>query len=440
MKDIVLALFTLGVLALGTAAPFIATLGYLWASLLKPQTLAYGFFKSVPIAMVFALVTVVAYFVVDRRSPPKFTMLHLLMGLFAIWVTLTSFLALHPEAAWWKWDWAFKEIAFACFIPFVIRSRIHMEALLYVLTVGTVPLVVSAGLKVLVGGGGYGEVPVPGQANVGLAESSTLAMFAAMTIVMVLHLRKYTLIMPRNWIATVAAGGYIALCLLAATGGYARTGLLALGCMAFGLWWFSRYKVSLALLFVVVAGVVLSLMSDQWFARMETILQPTQDASASTRLYVWGWTLDFVRSHPFGGGFGAYLSNVGFIPGEDKARAFHSIYFEVLGEHGYVGLALFSSILLTAMKMSFGLYIRNKNNTELLWLSNLAKTVLICLAIFATGGSFIGVAFQPFLYLLSAMVIVMRSYEGKYSLSTGMPRHPTTASARFNENALQHGE
>ena len=365
MKDLFFFLFVLGVVALGVAAPFVMTLGYMWASLLKPQLLAFGFFKSLPIAMMFALLAAFTYVLIDRRSPPKFTAVHMLLFVFAGWITLTTFNAQFPSSAWWKWDWAFKEIAFACFIPFVIRTRVQIESVLYVMTVGTVPLVVSAGLKAAVGGGGYGAISVGAQSNAGLTESSTLAMYATMMIVMVLYLRKHTLIMPRNWIATLGVAGYIATCLLAIIGGYSRTGLIAIAVLAAAFWWYSRYKISLAILFVALAGIGTLFVSDEWVTRMQTILEPTADSSASTRLNVWAWTWEYVKSHPFGGGFVAYIANVGSIPGQDGPRAFHSIYFEVLGEHGYVGLGIYLAILLTTAKMSWGLYRRNLRNPEI---------------------------------------------------------------------------
>jgi len=414
MKDITLALFCLGLLALGTAAPFVMGLGYLWVSLVKPQTLAYGFFQSVPIAMVFAVASLLSYLLVDRRSPPKLTALHMLLVFFAVWITLTTFNAIHQGPAWWKWDWAFKEIAFACFLPFVIRSRIHIEAMLYVLTVGTVPLVAAAGLKALVGGGGYGEISVGGTAESLLGENSTRAMYSVMMIAIVLYLRRHTVIMPRNWISNAAVFAYVMLCLLAAVGGYSRTGLVAVVVLGGMLWWFSHYKISLAALMVVIVAVGFAAMSDEWFARMDTIMNPEEDSSALSRLDVWAWTWEFVKSHPNGGGFVSYLSNFGAIPGEERARAFHSIYFEVLGEHGYVGLAVFLGILLSVLKMSYGIYRRNKNRPDLLWLSDLSKAVLICGIVYVTGGTFIGIAFQPYIYILAVITIALRSYELRY--------------------------
>ena len=70
---------------------------------------------------------------------------------------------------------------------------------------------------------------------------------------------------------------------------------------------------------------------------------------------VWEWTLDYVKANPLGGGFDSYRANsftyempvrtgtgnttaVEYVEVTDKARAFHSAYFELLGEQGYVCL------------------------------------------------------------------------------------------------------
>src|SRR3546814_17679041 len=76
--------------------------------------------------------------------------------------------------------------------------------------------------------------------------------------------------------------------------------------------------------------------------------------SASTRLAVWKWTLDYVKDHPGGGGFDNYLQNkFTYVMQErvidaagsrmekrmitDHGRAYHTAYFELLGELGYFG-------------------------------------------------------------------------------------------------------
>ena len=91
--------------------------------------------------------------------------------------------------------------------------------------------------------------------------------------------------------------------------------------------------------------------------RMSTIENHQADQSASTRIAVWKWTWDYVQDHPFGGGFDAYRGNkiryqtkaaetsvssteVQATYVEDASRAYHSSYFEMLGEQGFPGIAL----------------------------------------------------------------------------------------------------
>ena len=82
---------------------------------------------------------------------------------------------------------------------------------------------------------------------------------------------------------------------------------------------------------------------------MATIGAHDQNQSASTRVAVWQWTIDYATENPFGGGFDAYRGNtftyrlpvvaqqgnttaVEYKQVEDKARAYHSAIFEMLGE------------------------------------------------------------------------------------------------------------
>ena len=57
------------------------------------------------------------------------------------------------------------------------------------------------------------------------------------------------------------------------------------------------------------ALVAIPFLPDSYTARMSTIENHEGDESASTRVEVWRWTLEYVQDHPFGGGFDAYRSN-----------------------------------------------------------------------------------------------------------------------------------
>ena len=158
--------------------------------------------------------------------------------------------------------------------------------------------------------------------------------------------------------------------------------------------------------------------------RMSTIKTYEEDSSASTRLAVWGWTLDFVKDNPFGGGFGAHrLNRVEIVTQartgdennvststnvvEDKARAFHSAYFEVLGEHGYPGFALFMALLIVGLVQLGRLRRRYRDSETDQWISDLARALRHTLIIYMVGSLFIGVAFQSMLYFVLAFTAAL---------------------------------
>ena len=99
---------------------------------------------------------------------------------------------------------------------------------------------------------------------------------------------------------------------------------------------------------VAVLAAVLFHPGSDWADRMSTITQYNTEGSSLGRILVWEWTLHFVQSHPFGGGFNAYVVDTITFPALDDVgapivihgKAFHSMYFEALGEHGWPGLGL----------------------------------------------------------------------------------------------------
>ena len=84
-----------------------------------------------------------------------------------------------------------------------------------------------------------------------------------------------------------------------------------------------------------------------------------------------------------------------------------SIYFEILGEHGYVGLALFLGILgLTWLKC--GSIIRfAKRNPDLIWARDLASMVQVSIVGYMSAGAFLGLAYFDYIYHLVAVVVVV---------------------------------
>lgn len=410
----------------GFLAPFASALGFVWVDIVRPQHLAYSIINDQPLSFIAAIVTLVLFFVKDRKAPPRFNAILLLIVLFTIWVTLTTWTSDFPDRAWGKWDWASKVLIFAVLIPYLFRSRVQIEAFLLVLVFSASTILFSAGVKTVLGGGGYGTLAVMGTGNTGLSESSTLAVVCVMLIPLVMFLMRYTIIFPRNLLTRALFLGIIAMSLAAVVGSTARTGIIAVAVMCLlsmlqskkKMWWIA----GLAIVAVVILNLDLS--ETRWGNRMSTIETYNADSSAMGRIKVWEWTIGYVGDHPLGGGFDAYLHNrilgvtsdgvTQYLPeGQIGGKAFHSIYFEVLGEQGIVGFAMYFLMVGLALLRLIKLKRTWRNDPGMEWIAGLANAMLTSVVVILAGGSFVGIAYQPYLFYMISLTVAVDQYAAR---------------------------
>lgn len=417
LRSIFMLLVYLSFLGLSTQAPFIATLGYVWVDIFQPQLVAYIILNQIPVALIMGAAAVSTYVVFDRRSPPPVTAEAMLQIGLAVWVTLTTVFALAPDAAWDKWNWAFKTIAFAIFIPYTIRSRVQIEAFVQIYVLAMAANFIPFGAKVLLSGGGYGRNLGLQIGNSGLSEGGLLSTACLMAVPLAIHLGSHSRLLPRWKIVPLAYWGLAGLAIATAIGTYERSALLGLAVLGLYMWLRSRRKLLHGAVFACVALVIAFSAGASYSNRMSTIETYHSDTSAYVRLLVWRWTLDFVESHPFGGGFSVYVINHIEVPatGAEPAhaefgRAFHSSYFEVLGEHGYPGIIMFLALGgLTFLRMQ-RLSRRVRNDPEFAWIGSLASAIESGLAVFFSSGAFVGIAFQPMFWYFISMGICAYGY------------------------------
>ena len=402
----------LSLVVLGCAAPFVMGLAYMWVDLFRPHDVYPALAQLLPFSLTTALLTISAYLVLDRRDPPRLGLLTALLVVWAGWITLTTTWALFPTSAWWKWDWAFKTILFTTLLPFLFRSRIQMEAALLVILCCIASNVLPFAIKSAISGGGYGRaLGLMDNNGVWGGEGSTLGTYAFVCLPLVAYLQRHSLLAPaRSWMRWVYLAAP-AIAVIGAFGTFARAALVACFVWAALAWWQSRRKLMVGIMMAVAAVAVVPLMGDAWLARISTALEPRQEQSANTRLLVWAWTIDLANSHPAGAGFVAYLGNRLVTRDEngqeivEEGRAFHSIYFEVLGEHGWIGLAIFLAIFAVFFLDMQRIRRQVRARPDLEWLGDLARALSHCVLIFMAGSAFIGIAFQPLHYYLFALAV-----------------------------------
>ncbi|WP_043836870.1 putative O-glycosylation ligase, exosortase A system-associated [Muricoccus aerilatus] len=412
LRSVYLTLIYIAFVTLGVAAPFVFSLGYVWVDTFTPQNVAYSILPSIPVSLIMALLAIGGYVMMDRRDPPGISLILVLTVLFAGWVTFTTaVLAVSPWSAWTKWNWAVKTILFSAFIPYVFRSRVQIEAFLQIYLFSLAIHVLPTGLKTIINGGGYGMALGVVSGNSGFAEGSTLAAVALMLLPIVLYLRNHTIIVPKHPITNLMYIGLAVATITCAVGTYARTGLIGMLVVGTGLWLRTRHKVTYGLMGAVAGAALVFFTSSAWNERISTINTYQTEGSALGRILVWKWTLDFVAHNPLGGGFNSFEVNEIRFPAADggleddvfRGKAFHSIYFEVLGEHGWPGLALFGALIVTAFLSLQRTSRWAKKTPGMEWLRELAYALQVSLITLLACGSFIGVAFQPMLYYMFAL-------------------------------------
>jgi O-antigen ligase len=95
----------------------------------------------------------------------------------------------------------------------------------------------------------------------------------------------------------------------------------------------------------------------------------------------------------------------------DRARAYHSAYFEMLGEQGWPGLILWLAISLTGIvRMEVIRRRYRKAPEDGAWIAPLAGALQAGQILYMLGACFIAIAFQPFMFMMIGAQIGLDTY------------------------------
>lgn len=420
VRDIALLLILIGSVPVILWRPWIGVLMWYWVGLMNPHRLTWDFMHGFPAAMLVGGVTLVALiFVRDRELPPltKETVLVLLM---AAWFTLTSAFAWVPAEAWAYWQQAMKMLGFTLVTTMLIHGRQRSEWLMIVIAGSLAFYGVKGGLFVLTTGGSN-RVLGPAQSFIGGNTSLGLAMLMTMPVILVLARQaregRLACLGRGRWTVVAGWGGYAAFWLagLATVFTYSRGALLGLAAIAPFVFLKMRYKSVLLVLAFVVASSMMVLVPDKLVERAETIQNYEEDWSAMQRIQAWGVNWNIAAEHPLGAGFRfeyagdeRWLSYANFM-GEwnNQARVAHSNYFQMLGQHGFVGLALYLGLLFGVLLRLFRLGWKARSREETRWISEYAWALFVGIIAYAVAGAFLNLAFFTLFYAFVAAAMVL---------------------------------
>ncbi len=371
--------------------PFVGVLLWIWISTMNPHRLSYGYMFDAPVAMAIALCILVGMLRnPEKRNPfvaPPVTWFAVLIG----WMCLTTLLAIHPNSSLNMLEKMLKINLMIFVTLMLVRSKREIIAVAWVLALSVAFYGIKGGAFTLLTGGAY---RVWGPNGTYIQENNALAVALIITVPLLRFLQTQLEKRWQRWAMT----GAMLLCAASILGSHSRGALLSICAMLAVLWWRGKNKLPTALILVLAGGFALSMMPEHWWQRMETIQTYEEDRSAMGRLNAWEMAYNIAKDRIFGGGFSIWRPDVfaKYAPDPTFVVSAHSIYFHMLGEHGFIGLTIYLCLWVSTWMSAGWLRKQGKAEPQLDWCLQLGSMIQVSLVGFAIGGAFLSLAYYDF--------------------------------------------
>ena len=404
MRDIILTLIVFASLPFIFKRPFYGAVLWIWISVMNPHTQSWGFAQNMPFAAIIAGTTVLAMMTKPKEVHFPKTGLTWMLLAFTAWIGVTCVFAIGPQDPWPLMTKILKIMGMTLVVSMLVRTRKEIEMLVWVVVISLGYYGVKGGIFTIRSGGAYRVWGPSGTFIEGNNE-------VALALIMVVPLMLFLIPLIANRWGKRAMWLSAGLCALASLGSYSRGAALALAAMLAFLWLKSHEKVKLGALLVLLAPLALVFMPDQWHNRIDTINNYEQDGSAMGRINAWRMAINLAADHPFtGGGLQIYNAEIFsmYAPIPDDIHAAHSIYFQVLGEHGYVGLLLYLGMYLVVWRNGSWVINNAGKLPDMEWATRLVRMLQVSLIGFMVGGAFLSLAYFDVPYYIMVIMVATR--------------------------------
>lgn len=387
--------------------PWVGVLLWSWLGYMNPHRLAWGFAYDFPFAMIVGVITIVSFMASKEKKEMIWTRETIVLLIFIAWMLITTFFAFYPELAWPQWNkvWKIQLMIFLTALIITDRNKLHWLVWVIALSFGFYG--VKGGIFTIANGGAY-RVQGPTGTFIGGNNEMALALVMTIPLIRYLHLQE-----TRKWIKTGLAGAMV-LTGVAAIGSQSRGGLVAMVAMGAFLWLKSRNKIITGIYMAFVVGILASVMPQEWYDRMNTINTYQEDQSAQGRINAWHTAFNVAKDRITGGGYELWRPQVfrQYAPDPYNVRDVHSIYFEIMGEQGFIGFGLFMLLGVLAWLRARQVIRQCKHDMDKKWAADLAAMIQVSLVGYAAGGAFLGLGYFDLPYHLMIILVLVAKFSG----------------------------
>jgi len=411
MRDYVLTLIIVCIVPVCLMRPWLGFIAWFWLGLMNPHRLTWGFAYSMPFAMWIGGATLLGMVFAKDRRPVPWTSELVLMVVLLAYFTMTCFFAWAPAFAWPQLEKVAKIILMTILVGMFIYGKQRIYALLFTIALSLGFYGFKGGIWSILHGGAE---RVQGPENSFLDGNTFIGLALNMVLPLILFLARDS---EKKW---MKYGLYLTafLTVISIIFTYSRGAYLGLAAILPFLVWRARYR-WFAIIFL--GGGILAapfVLPDKVFERAEQIENYQEDGSANQRLQSWTVAWNIAMDRPLtGAGFEFEFAGDDerwFSYGSEKYNRFihyssaaHSIYFQVLGQHGFVALALFLAMVACSMLRLQRLRRLSSGSADTQWIGGAATALQIGLVGYVVSGAFLSSAYFDLAYLYYALGAIL---------------------------------
>jgi probable O-glycosylation ligase (exosortase A-associated) len=416
VRDFIVLAIILGAAPISLFRPYVGLLMWTWIAYFNPHRFTWGIAYNFPVALVIAVPTLLGTLFARKLNRHFFVTETILLLSLWVWFVVTWFTASHMPV--------FADHIIEATDELIFVSKILLMTILSMLLVSSAKklkylfLVTALSFGVLtVKGAAFGlltggQFRVWGPPGSFVEDNNAFALAVNMAIPMFFFMARE----EENWKLRLLLRSLFVAGILSVILTYSRGGLLGLTVVLAAIAFKSHHKFLSIFLATVCAFMVLTFAPPQWTARMKSFAGGELDESARQRLVSWGFAWNLAKDYPItGGGFRTFTPALFTryapepLPGGQSSSGPHSIYFQVLAEHGFVGLSLFALLLGACWHSLRKLRKRGRLLPSGSWMVSYSHMMESSLLGFMVSGAFLEFAYFDLYFQLVAVTVIMKA-------------------------------
>lgn len=410
MRDILVLSIVLLSVPFCFFSPYFGALMWVWVAYFNPHRFTYGFAYHFPVSTVVAIPTILGIVFSRKLNRSIFVRETVLLLMFWGWMLISYLHATRIELFSDHIDDAAAHLSIVSkvlLMTFILILVVNTKEKLKILFILTALCLGALAIKgTLFGARTEGTFRVWGPPDSFLYDNNDLGLGLNMTLPMMYYLTRVVesrYLRVILWICFLSSAVVVLLT-------YSRGALLGLIVVMGVLALQSHQKILTTAVLVAVGMLVLAFAPPAWMARMGSFAHGDVDQSAQGRLNAWQFAWVFAGAYPItGGSFETFTPQLEarFTPQFSFAGP-HSIYFQTLGEQGFVGLGIFLALLGSCFLSLWRLRRSVRGDPSFFWVDNYSKMLATCLIGYIVSGAFLPRAYFDLWFQLAASTALLK--------------------------------